>query len=382
MVRCSEKDLRDLQQVLAPVATISKCGYSYYPLADGRSFPWYLSLTALAGGSPPDASVIEAQIRQAFGVASETTQLAERNRRFEEQSRRLEEISDRLRESRREEARLQREASKARQELEDRRSLSLRRREEALQQVDAVERERQQLQQQRDGIQDDLDVALKELDLAHRAAETARLEKEELEAQYLQVKGVNAYLEARLNQGESWDQPSVQPSRRDPDSTREQLARTVAVLRRNAGQQTPRQILELVLELCPDSLVVLPSALRSADEAAGFEYGDRLFDHIWKLATAYRELRMQAGSGDIVAREVFGNSVWAAKESQTTAQNAVGRAERTFDYKGQQVLMLQHLKIGVKDSPNRTLRLHFEWDAEDSVVVIGHCGPHLYVQGH
>jgi hypothetical protein len=79
---------------------------------------------------------------------------------------------------------------------------------------------------------------------------------------------------------------------------------------------------------------------------------------------------------------VFGNKVWAAKESDTTTNSAVGKAERTFTYKGQPLLMLQHLKIGVKDSPNRTLRLHFEWDPEDGVVVIGHCGPHLYVQGH
>ena len=70
------------------------------------------------------------------------------------------------------------------------------------------------------------------------------------------------------------------------------------------------------------------------------------------------------------------------RRAATTANNAVSKAERTFEYKGQPLLMLQHLKIGVKDSPNRTLRLHFEWDAEDGVVVIGHCGAHLYVQGH
>lgn len=42
-----------------------------------------------------------------------------------------------------------------------------------------------------------------------------------------------------------------------------------------------------------------------------------------------------------------------------------------FSCKGQPLLMLQHLKIGVKHSPNRTLRLHFAWDPEDGVVVIG-----------
>jgi len=39
VVRCSEKSLRDLCKVLLPVASISKRGYSWYPLPDGRSFP-------------------------------------------------------------------------------------------------------------------------------------------------------------------------------------------------------------------------------------------------------------------------------------------------------------------------------------------------------
>jgi hypothetical protein len=110
-------------------------------------------------------------------------------------------------------------------------------------------------------------------------------------------------------------------------------------------------------------------------------HGEKLFNQLWKLATEYRQPRLQGGP-DKLAMQVFGNKVWAARESDTTANSAVGKAERTFEYKGQPLLMLQHLKIGVKDSPNRTLRLHFEWDPEDGVVVIGHCGPHLFVQGH
>ena len=35
--------------------------------------------------------------------------------------------------------------------------------------------------------------------------------------------------------------------------------------------------------------------------------------------------------------------------------------------------MLQHLKIGVKNSPNRTLRLHFEWDSAISTGVFDAC---------
>lgn len=381
VVRCSEKSLRDLCEVLTPIASISKRGYSYYPLEDGRSFPWYVSLTGLAGEPLPQESLIEEQIRQAFGVASESTAQAERERRFEQQSTRLAEISERLQESRLAEQTLQREVGKTREELERRRSSSIRRREEIAQQVDAAERERQQLE-------DEFNQALGDLDEAHQAKErllqanqSLRLEKEELEVK-------NAILEADLDWrikagqggGGPWSrqEPGLQLTDAEADAL---LQRMVAVLRDGATRQTPRQILELVDRVSPGCLVLLPSALKSADEASGFELGEKLFDQVWKLANQYRQLRLKGGP-DNLARDVFGNKVWAARESDTTANNAAGKAARTFAYKGQPLLMLQHLKIGVKDSVNHTLRLHFEWDAEDGVVVIGHCGPHLYVQGH
>jgi hypothetical protein len=39
--------------------------------------------------------------------------------------------------------------------------------------------------------------------------------------------------------------------------------------------------------------------------------------------------------------------------------------------------MLAHLKIGAKPSATETLRIHFEWDPEARVIVIGYCGEHL-----
>ncbi len=41
--------------------------------------------------------------------------------------------------------------------------------------------------------------------------------------------------------------------------------------------------------------------------------------------------------------------------------------------------MTNHLKIGVKPSDAETLRIHFDWDAEKKMIVIGHCGKHLFV---
>jgi hypothetical protein len=44
--------------------------------------------------------------------------------------------------------------------------------------------------------------------------------------------------------------------------------------------------------------------------------------------------------------------------------------------------MWQLLKIGVKDSANHTLRVHFHWDEELQQAVIGHCGRHLHSPNH
>lgn len=79
---------------------------------------------------------------------------------------------------------------------------------------------------------------------------------------------------------------------------------------------------------------------------------------------------------------MFGASTFASRESSTIENNPAARRARTFLYKGQELPMWQHLKIGVKDSINHTLRLHFHWDPEAGQVVIGHCGKHLPVPGH
>ena len=114
---------------------------------------------------------------------------------------------------------------------------------------------------------------------------------------------------------------------------------------------------------------------------AGFEPGDRLVALLWRLATTYREARL-AGQPDVVGIQVFGNNAFAARESTGIENSPSARRARTFSYNDAEVVMWQHLKIGVKDSVNRTLRIHFLWDPEAGQVVIGHCGRHLPVPGH
>jgi hypothetical protein len=142
-----------------------------------------------------------------------------------------------------------------------------------------------------------------------------------------------------------------------------------------ADTLSPRQALEVIQHLFADRVVVLPTALKSAEDSSNFRHRSALFRLLWKLVKEYWP-RLVSGQGDTDARAIFGDD-FAAQESEVTANNRHARQKREFDYNGQSLLMLKHLRIGVKESPTETIRVHFAWVSEERKIVIGHCGPHL-----
>lgn len=375
VISCSEGAFRELQALLSASFDVSKCGYSYYPAQDGRHYPWYLSLTDASGKAPQNPDEVEERIRSYFGVPSETTRVRERQERLKGLEERQEEISRRLETSRAEQRRLQREYDAGRSALERRAQQALQEGEQAIELAQSVEGE---LRLELDLKDQELQLALAENQtLSDQIAQISNeLEVNTLELDYLrQLSGAGGSNEFAVTPWSSID---------GKGSDQEISDRLLLSLRRLAGSERlrPRQCLELVSEeLCPEHLLVLDSAWRSADEARGFEYGDRLFELLWLLATSFREQKL-AGAPDLVAgQQVFGTNCYAARESQTIENNQQARRERTFSVNGKTVEMWQHLKIGVKDSENRTLRIHFCWDADLGQVVIGHCGRHLHVPG-
>jgi hypothetical protein len=142
----------------------------------------------------------------------------------------------------------------------------------------------------------------------------------------------------------------------------------------NKSAPTPFQCLQLVSHFFPDALVITDSAWKSATTSASFKYGQKALGLLIKLATDYRKDLLE-GKGDAVARMHFGNA-YAAKESETVEQNKRAKQARTFTYKGRELQVSKHLRIGTKDSVAETLRIYFEWDAEDGKSVIFHCGQH------
>ena len=164
----------------------------------------------------------------------------------------------------------------------------------------------------------------------------------------------------------------------DPDT--EQAAEGAAAIseslqRAVIGKLLPEDCLRILTFLYKDRVVVLPSAVASARESKGFELTPRLYELLMTLMTDYWDA-LASGKPDAEARQVFGNA-YAAKESETVERKKEARERRTFEYRGTPLLMQKHLKIGVKDSAAKTIRVHFEWIAAEARIVIGYCGPHI-----
>ncbi|CDN62927.1 hypothetical protein QZN01_01455 [Burkholderia cenocepacia] len=140
------------------------------------------------------------------------------------------------------------------------------------------------------------------------------------------------------------------------------------------GAPTLEQSLTIIRTLFPDRVVVLDSAVSSAKESESFLYAKKGFELLWKLANNYWPA-VSGGGGDAEGRKVFGQKAYAQNEANALSND--GKRRRTFEYKGQDILMEKHLKIGIKDSVAETLRVHFEWVGADNVIVIGYCGKHL-----
>lgn len=142
----------------------------------------------------------------------------------------------------------------------------------------------------------------------------------------------------------------------------------------------PYECLDLIESVYGNYCEILDSAKESAKESNRFAHSRQLLDLLIRLVTAYRETLIN--KGDSEARKVFGHSEFAARESETVMNNDELRRAREFLYQGNPVGMYRHLKIGVVDNPERTIRVHFHWDHSRQKIIVGYCGEHLPVPSH
>ena len=144
-----------------------------------------------------------------------------------------------------------------------------------------------------------------------------------------------------------------------------------------SAEPSPSECLDWIERVHGDRCTVLSSAKKSAEDSARFREGRWLLGLLGRLVTEYSNALMDGG--DSQARRVFGKSEFAATESESVMGNNDMMRQRTFEYDGNPVEMLRHLKIGVNDDVTKTIRVHFHWDSARQKIVIGYCGKHLSV---
>jgi len=123
------------------------------------------------------------------------------------------------------------------------------------------------------------------------------------------------------------------------------------------------------------NIIILDSALKSAERASDYQNSDNLLAALCKLGDEFLSAFLEGG--DNKAKLVFGTDIYAPKESEQTMNNPKCRRQRTFTYKGREIIMWRHLGWGVANNTREGLRLYFWIDKEDEKIIIGHCGKHL-----
>jgi len=209
---------------------------------------------------------------------------------------------------------------------------------------------------------DDENSKLKsELEQAHATIKSLEIQKQDAESAARSLRYTISSLKSER---------ASQPISSDSDIT----ASLLELVCQNE-EPCPASCLQLISTIFADRCVVLPSAMESAEEHRDFKQGRRLLLMLRRLVTEYRDAMISGGDGK--ARKVFPNNEFAAQESESVTSNAAFRKRRVFIYKGVETEMFRHLKIGVNNSPRDMIRVHFAWDSDDKVIVIGHCGQHL-----
>lgn len=153
----------------------------------------------------------------------------------------------------------------------------------------------------------------------------------------------------------------------------------VRLLTDPAYEPTAVECLECVQALRPDRLIVLPSALKSAEEVEHFQGGRRLLSLLLRLVTVYGDEVISRRKGD---SSVFTDRELVHCETEITRTNKELAALRTFEWQGMPILMEQHLRIGVAQDTARTLRVYFDYVPEEKRFIIGWCGEHLPTTCH
>lgn len=136
---------------------------------------------------------------------------------------------------------------------------------------------------------------------------------------------------------------------------------------------TPADVLTCIQHIGGESVRILPSAWRSAEESSHFALSERMLELLAKLVVEYAP-SLAEGRSDADAREILGTS-YSARESESVENNPKLRSERIFRVDGEDRFFCRHLMVGNDPGRVRGMRIYF--DILEGVVTIAYAGKHL-----
>lgn len=215
------------------------------------------------------------------------------------------------------------------------------------------------------------EAACEESEEMRAQIEQLKLDKDAAENDSLNYMQEKEDAEKRLKDKEYQIESMV--SKTQPEKKLTDITEAVMIL---AGERrlTPKLCLQLAAQKT-GNLIILDSALKSAEAAADYQNSDNLLAALLKLGDEFLSAYMEGG--DNRTNAIFTRDTYAPKESSQTMKNPSCIKQRSFSYKGKEITMWQHLGWGVAGNTREGLRLYFYVDQEDKKIVIGHCGAHL-----
>lgn len=175
----------------------------------------------------------------------------------------------------------------------------------------------------------------------------------------------------------------------EANASNAELRREVARLGREASAieslahipTSVAEALELAGTTWPDRLVILPEALRSAEDFRG-----RDLDEAWGVASSLAKvlwsLYFEGERSSDLEEEYRNRSGFelSGNETSLTKESVRMRRSRERTYEGRTVLCWAHVK-GKSTNPELALRAHYWVDADKELIVVGHFGKHLETSG-
>ena len=229
-------------------------------------------------------------------------------------------------------------------------------------QIDDLRRENESLRTENSRLEDENQTLRSENRTLANDVQFLRADKADIERN---VEDLRSKLTGKEKEVETWRRAFEDESQK-PRLTVEEVPRQVS---------TVGDAVTYAREMFPDRLLLRPNS-KSVVQDNPFERPEDVWLALEWLATTYHDAKMGESSVpdfDLSIREMCG--WWYKSDQHETTRNKY-RDWYTTRVNGDRRWLLEHIGTGASKDARHTIRIAFDWDREEQVVVVGYIGQH------